>query len=303
MFFRLLNEFRQNFSEDDQASDALHREAFRNQPLGQSLYPSWSNLQRNDIDRVDGFRKAALSNSIIVLGSGLDHKILESAAHRAFSDLKLTPVAKKTKYVGGSEVRISGDNLTTRVRIGFEGPGFGNTKEAVGLYVWAKVLGSYSRCSTNPPNPGEDLTSYFGTAGGKFPYLKWLAATNRSYSDAGLFFVDAVADPSADKAENLTRDVALLLKEAAGSLSEQQLSRAQNVLLARLLHKAESNAGKFELLLHTANSSSVVAVSPSDLADTIRGLSLSDLSSIANKVIAGKPTVIASGSVHALLPL
>jgi len=284
-----------NVSGADILQDCLHRDAFRGQPLSRALFPTW-NVEHNEFTHIEEFRQKALQNSIIVVGVGIDRKILEAVAQRAFGDKTVKPEKPASKYVGGGESRVPGDLSNTRVILAFEGEPITNIKSYLSLSAFAKLLGSFHKKA----KPGSGSTSRLSQFGQDNKWVKGIDTFNIGYSDTGLFGIDATG--AGGQSNNLTGLLLKELKTASSSLNESDVKRAKNQLTLSFYDWLDSNSGRFCYAAKFSPSFDSLQSSEA-VVQLIQSLTVNDLQNAANKALSSKPSVAALGDVDNLAKL
>merc|ERR1712060_574241 len=114
------------------------------------------------------------------------------------------------------------------------------------------------------------------------------------YSDTGLFGVYGVCQP--DKAGDMCAAIAKTLT-GLGSVTAQELTRAKAVLKGNLLRQLDDDVMLMRdmgtQLLTSGHYSSVSA-----LSEAIDAVTEADVTSVAKKLFASKPTLAAYGDTH-----
>merc|ERR1711972_340935 len=126
------------------------------------------------------------------------------------------------------------------------------------------------------------------------PYVESCAAFNTSYSDSGLFGVYGVSQP--DRAGDMCAAIAKTLT-GLGSVTPQELAKAKAMLKGNLLRQLDDDVMLMQdmgtQLLTSGRYSSVA-----DLSKAIDAVTEANVTSVAKKLFASKPTVAAYGDTH-----
>jgi len=231
---------------------------------------------------------------MVIAGVNVSHSELTKWAMRSFADYNAIPLKQreeaKASYTGG-DLRMEGPSAFCNVAIAVESTPWGK-KDLAATTLLKTILGGGSVMSTNP---GTGPTSRLATqVVGQSPYVESCAAFNTSYSDSGLFGVYGVSQP--DHAGEMCQAIAKTLG-GVKSVGEEELARAKIQLKGELFRQADNDA----FVLQDLGSQLLVSGhygSAADFAKAIDRVSASQVSTVAGKLLAGKPTVAAYGDTH-----
>lgn len=232
---------------------------------------------------------------MVLVGVNVANDELSKWAMRSFVDYNAIPLKEREEhaavYTGGSAMAEC-DSPFCHLAIGLEGAAFGSS-EMLSVTLLQTLLGG-----------GSAAVPAVGSGGGRLakqilsqsPYVESIAAFNTTYSDSGLFGVYAVCEPG--HAGDVGAVVAQCLSGTT-SISEEELTKAKAQLKGNLsrqvdsTHALMSDIGTQVLLSGKYGSAS-------DMSALIDGISASDVTSAAQKLLASKPTVVAVGDTHAV---
>ncbi|RWS05427.1 cytochrome b-c1 complex subunit 2-like protein [Dinothrombium tinctorium] len=270
--------------------ELLHKAAFRG-GLSNSLYSPDYMLGHHDHNMLmEYFNDYYLSKQMVVVGLGLDHDYLVDFVEKNFTmnNGEVKP-SKPSKFVS-TEVRIDQNEDVALAAVVTEGASTKNFKDMLCLSLFQHLLGSGPRIKYNP---GGSILQDAASKASQNPSV--VSALNISYSDSGLFgFVVAGA---ADDMNSLIKGIVGRMRETAKSLKDEHLVKAKNALKTSYLMDLESNDSLLDEIGTQALNFGKVLSLP-ELEAAIDGITLSDLSSVANRVMKGKGAMASMGKLH-----
>eukprot|EP01120_Amphizonella_sp_Union-15-10_P003189 TRINITY_DN1357_c0_g3_i2.p1 TRINITY_DN1357_c0_g3~~TRINITY_DN1357_c0_g3_i2.p1 ORF type:complete len:349 (+),score=72.59 TRINITY_DN1357_c0_g3_i2:389-1435(+) len=276
--------------------DGVHREAFRNQGLGNPLaIPSYAAYNVDVPDLVEYSTDNFVASNATLVGRGIDLESLISIGH----DLYLTkgnsdhhPNTYSSEYVGG-EIRLPSSKTDTHLLFVHEGASLKDLKSQISSHVLQNVLGSGSQW-TLESFPGT------GTSGRlsrqlleSHPWILRAAAINQVYYDTGLFGVYVQA--KSGHAAELTSGVSSVIRRL-NDLSDAEVSRAKALTKGNFLRSVENSSDYLAEFLGRWGTLDK-AFSPGDYVKEIDNISRSDISEFVKKFLEKKPTVGIVGDV------
>jgi len=285
---------------DSLLEEAVHREAFRNQPLGKEMFPKWNDVYVESyedhnipiFEQVESLRQQSIG-SVIVVGLGVDHNQLVEATNKAFSQgVSKSASPASSKYVGGGQIRIPHGPLPekTTVAVAFEGDSI-NGADSAAYQVLANLFGQAASPRSRIVQPGDGLSSpLFDWA--KKHELESVCASNFQYGDCGLFGVCAVG--SAPTSDDLPRLLVEQVKAVESSLTPQRLSAAKARTQIDFTNKSPSDL--FKYLVQASPSPK----SPQQFFEAVEKVTVDDIKRVLKRILASKPTVVAVGDVEGL---
>lgn len=255
-------------SPEARAVDLAFKAAFRSQPLGKTefvpdyLYSSFNAGMINDF--VKGSHRSA---SIVVVGTGIEHNMLEEGA--ATFGVAEGGVSKATSKYQGGDARVDAGGDAANVVIAGEGVPFGSDLHAASL-VAAEVLTS----DTLTPSPLEAAAA--GTV------VRGLAENYYSSGILGVSFSASAADVAS---------VASSLAAALKTLKVSDVNGAKAVVKANLLSKSGAAETRCigKQLMQTGNCVDLVAA--------VDKVSAADVAKVVKSAFSGKLSVGAYGNV------
>ncbi|GJQ70817.1 putative metal ion binding protein [Trypoxylus dichotomus] len=267
------------------AVDLLHKAAYRT-GLGNSLYTAKYNIGKISSETLQHYAASNFtSNRAAVVGVGINHdKLVECA-----QNLPLETGKDDTGpgvYKGG-EIRSDKGGDLAYVAIAGQGGTLKNIKEAAAFAVLQYVYGMGPSTKR-----GLGSSNLLRKAVGELNEPHSIAAINVSYSDSGLFGV--LLTGSSNIAGNLVASAVKTLKSA--SISDADINRGKNQLKTTVLSDLESGSyalDKIGLLTVLTG----CALSPSEIAATIDGVSAADVKAAAQKVASSKLTIAGVGNL------
>lgn len=277
---------------DASVNDLLHKTAYCNNTLGNSTVGS----ARTDFSP-DAIRSYMLDHfapeRMVLTGVNVPHDELAKWAMRSFVDYNAIPLkerkATKATYTGGASL-VEGDSPFCHVAIGLESSAWG--KDLPAISVLRALLGG----SNVDQAPGSGVTSRLGQVVAQNGSLQSLSAFNSTYSDSGLFGVYAVCEPAA--AGIVVADISKALSGLA-TVSDDEIKKAKAVLKGSLLRQVDDSAALMQDM-GTQMLLSGKYATPAEFCAVVDGVSVSQVTAAAKKILSSKPTVVAFGDTHAI---
>ncbi|CAM0880161.1 unnamed protein product [Alopecurus aequalis] len=276
--------------------DALHSTGYSG-TLANPLIASEASIGRLNTDVLENFLAENYTAPRIVLAaSGIDHDELKSVAEPLLSDIpNATGTAKpKSVYVGG-EYRRAADSLNTDIALAFELPGgWLKEKDYITASVLQAILGGGGVFSWG--RSGKGLHSRLNGLVNEFDQIKSVSAFKDVHSTTGLFGIHTSTTAAfAPKAIDLaTRELTSLA--TPGQVDQTQLDRAKasakSAILANLESKASATEDMGRQVLAFGERKPV-----EHLLKIVDGVTLKDVSTLAEKIISSPLTMASHGNV------
>jgi len=245
--------------------DGIHLEAFRSQPLSRPHYPHTKQIESLTLENVATYLKTISKNVIS------DHD---------------SSISTKNKYIGGGEVRLPGDQMSTKVMVAFEGAGHNTSqKDSLALRVFAKILGEVRQCTMGQRVKAHSVLS---SSLGEKKWVRFAEGWSSSYTDAGLVGILACASPN-DASPALPQLLVDIFRNTASSITNQQVQAAKDSILTCYFEYNHCPRVKFDSFLERFD------------PKIIQDLTLDDVKKAAGKAIKSKPTVAVGGNIHSIL--
>jgi len=286
--------------------DRLHAEAFVDSGISRPSQATEGNASQRTPQQLHRFVSDRYTSgpNVRIVGTGIEHSTLTTAFSRllgAKDSLKLRapyfelrslaplPALSSSLQNAASAypktpvIIRNEDDGPARLILGFKGPSL-SSKDLLALQLFAEVLGTGS---VDVFNPGRlaNRSSRLGRV------LNTSYAFVDSYSDGGVFGVYAAAEDG--NAGSLLSTVNKEVRAAAESLSDDDVSRARNLLQSRFSSLSSSRA-----LYATELASRGLTVRA--LSDAASSLSRSDIQSAVSSALSSAPIIVARGDVTGL---
>eukprot|EP00406_Dinophysis_acuminata_P004131 CAMPEP_0179231460 /NCGR_PEP_ID=MMETSP0797-20121207/11355_1 /TAXON_ID=47934 /ORGANISM="Dinophysis acuminata, Strain DAEP01" /LENGTH=530 /DNA_ID=CAMNT_0020938549 /DNA_START=61 /DNA_END=1653 /DNA_ORIENTATION=+ len=294
-----VKEARAAFDADPDAvvNELLHKAAYCNNTLGFSPLASDRSMPYFTPDTIRSFMLDHFApERMVVVGVNVEHSELAKWTMRAFADYNAIPMKSREKskpaYTGG-DLRLEGPSPFCHLAVGFESVPWGQG-ELAPIALLQTLLGGGSKASTAL---GSGVTSRLSAQVLKpNPDIESCAAFNTSYSDSGMFGVYGVSHP--DRAGNMTAAMVKTLKSLT-SVTHDELSKAKGMLKGKIFRQADDGASLMQdlgqqLLLSGTYGSAM------DFAKLIDGVTESQVTAAASKILRSKLTLAAYGDTHAV---
>jgi len=253
---------------------------------------------------------------MVVAGVGVDHQQLVEYAEKYFVEAKptwhgekarITPDGSTAQYTGGlvtKEKDLSNASLgptpfpeLAHVVIGLEGVSHQHP-DFITFCVLNMLMGGGGSFSAGGPGKGM-YTRLYTNVLNHYHWMYSATAFNHAYADCGVFCINASAPP-----EMLGELTQVILSEfnrltVAGGIKDEELNRAKKQLTSMLLMNLESRPVIFEDLARQ-----VLAQGKRESAEhyieKIQKISHADIKRIADRMLASKPSVAATGTLERL---
>ncbi|KAM0840350.1 hypothetical protein ACQ4PT_059724 [Festuca glaucescens] len=276
--------------------DALHSAGYSG-ALANPLIASEASISRLNTDVLEEFLAENYTSPRIVLAaSGVDHDELVSIAEPLLSDIPNATgtVKPKSVYVGG-EYRCAADSSNTDIALAFELPGgWLKEKDYVTASVLQTLLGGGGLFSWG--RPGKGLHSRLNHLVNEFDQIKSISAFKDVHSTTGIFGIHTSTDAAfAPKAIDLAaRELTSLATPS--QVDQTQLDRAKAAAKSAILASLESKASATEDM-----GRQVLAFGErkpvEHLLKIVDGVTLKDVSTLAEKIISSPLTMASHGNV------
>ncbi|XP_012069060.1 mitochondrial-processing peptidase subunit alpha [Jatropha curcas] len=277
--------------------EAIHSAAYSGALANPLLAPE------SAVNRLDGFileefvSEHYTAPRIVLAASGVEFEELISIAEPLLLDLPKVQRHEEPKsvYVGG-DYRRQADSPMTHVALAFEVPGgWHNEKEAIVLTVLQMLMGGGGSFSAGGPGKGMHSRLYLRVLN-EYQELQSFSAFNSIFNNTGLFGI--YASTSSDFVPKAV-DIAvgeLLAIAAPGQVTKLQLDRAKETTKSAVLMNLESRMIMAEDIgrqFLTYGERKPVE----HFLKTVDGISLKDITNIAQKLISSPLTMASYGDV------
>ena len=281
--------------------EAVHAVAFDG-GLGQPLVASAGALSRMDGDALAHFvQQSYVAPRVVLAASGCAHEDLVSVAEPLLAQLPAGAASAgapdaPSRYVGG-DYRVASDSPVTNVVLAFEfAGGWRDTKASTAMTVLNTLMGGGGSFSAGGPGKGMYSRLYTRVLN-KHAWAQNCTAFHSVFDDVGVVGVSGVAD--GDRAGDM---VAVMAQEfaavAAGAVTEEELSRAKAATVSSILMNLESKAIVAEdigrqILTYGERKA------PAEFIAQVNALTVADVTAVAKKCVASKPTLCMVGDLSA----
>jgi predicted Zn-dependent peptidase len=283
---------------ETQVFEAIHREAFRNQALGNPLYcPSYNVHNVSYTSLRDHVARTFSSDRMVLFGAGVNHNDLVSSATTHFESAykSVAPAKPQTKYVGGGEFRLPGHGAT-HVAVVHEGTAI-TSNEWFAHAVLQHVIGGGVNSLRFRPGQGRS-SRLFRDVVEPNTWMVQANAFNLSYSDAGLFGLYAEAQQGHASAA-LDAVFAALKSIKDRRPTDEEVSKGRALLKSSFLATVQHPAQLAEFYATQAFNGQTV-VSPAEFLKKVDSVSTADVNKALDKILASKATVVAVGDIYGM---
>ncbi|XP_064626076.1 cytochrome b-c1 complex subunit 2, mitochondrial-like [Lineus longissimus] len=270
--------------------ELLHESAFRD-TLGRSLYAPEFMVGHYDVDQIaDYVNNHYTAGRMALVGIGIEHDdLLHYAKHFNPTSGPGVPTAP-AKFSGGNK-RVETGGPVTLAAIATEAPSL-NSKDLLALGVVQHLMGTGPYVKYSSGASSNKIVAAASQATNS-PFAA--SCFSASYSDSGLFGFTVAGQPQ-DMDKVLKAAVKQFGQITKGNIDEKDIVRAKQQLKSALAMSLESSDVCLQdLALQAINLGEVQSLEA--LSKAIDAVSANDVLTVAKKVITGKPTMAAIGSL------
>jgi len=276
-----------------QLVEALHRAAYRNTGLANSLYCPVYNVGKHSQDQLrDYVSKNLTLDRACITATGCDHSAVVELAGR-LSTGDGAGGAAAAAY-GGGEVREDTGTKLSYVAVAGKGAGLEDARGVLALALLQRVLGVGSRVP-HGAGSGSHLGAVAAAAAGDAPVH--VSALNMNYLNSGLFGFSLAVDST--KAAPVVTAVIKEMRKLSSIVNDGSLARAKTALKVDLLDVAAGGEGATCYMAGAALSSGTVP-SAADLAAVIDTITVADVTTAGKAALESKASVAVVGNARAV---
>ncbi len=268
----------------DYFSDVCHPK----QALGRSILGPVKNIKKFQRQNFQQYidDQYNYSNIVIAASGAIKQKDLESYSKKYFTNLGKNKIAaiESGKYQGG-DFRKNKKLEQVNLVLGFEGNGYAN-KDHYAAQILAMILG------------GGMSSRLFQEVRENLGLAYSIYAFNNSYQECGAFAI--YAGTTADKVNQLLKVSCDEIKKICDKITDEELKRVKTQFEASLLMAKESSNGRMQ-----RRGSSILAhnriISDEEILEKVSTIKKSDITKLATKIFASKPSFAAIGKVKDII--
>jgi len=271
--------------------EALHRAAYRNTGLANSLYcPSYSIGKHTQQQLRDYVAKNMTLSRAAITATGCDHSaVLEIAGRLSTGD---AAGADGAAAYGGGEVREDTGGKYSYVAVAGKGAGLDDGKGVLALALLQRVLGVGSRVP-HGSGAGSHLGGVAAAAAGDAPVH--VAALSMNYLNSGLFGFSLAVD--ATKADATVTAVIKEMRKLSSIVNEGSLARAKTALKVDLLSTVAGGEGATCYMAAAALSTGSVPTAAA-VSAAIDAITVADVTSAGKAAIESKASIAVVGNTR-----
>lgn len=282
--------------------ELMHAAAYTDSsPLGRPLLMPKRNLGKIGAAEVGSFTSSLYTAPRMVLaGAGVEHGEFASLAETYFGGIPAegaaaAPEVGASPYVGG-EMRVRADAEFTSVALAFNG-GSWHSDSLIPTCVLSKLLGGGASFSAGGPGKGMYSRLYLNVLN-RAPWVESAYAGVEMYNDEGLLCLQGSSRPG-EVGDLLNVLGSELCKVADGDITDEELSRAKNMLRSDVMMNLEHRSVIVEdtarqILCYGERET------PGATCDKIAAVTKADIAAAAKAALGSAPTVTAYGDVSAM---
>jgi len=283
--------------------ELVHREAFRNVGLGQTVFAPSFRVKKVDDKAIKDFVNAHYTNDrIVIVGTGgVEHSALVKAVEAAFGSRSSASGAvgstsasstSSTPYMGG-ELKIPGD-FNTHLAVAFEGVGL-NASDFYAAAVLQHILGGGQKYAKEELGHGVASRLNRNVVEAK-SWAEEARAFNYSYTDSGVFGVYGIAQAGGNAAA-LADSLLTEVKAVSNSVTSEELSRGKEMFRSSVFFGSETKSQLLEFLGTQLNSQKSAIKSPEEFARGVDAVTAEQVQKFAKKILQSTPTLVVLGDV------
>jgi len=269
---------------DDLVYEEFYNLAYKNQPLGRSILGNAETLIKFNRDSFNKYLSKYYNaeNIYLSVAGNIDHDNVVSIASKLFASLRKegNNSFNPAKYIGGYNI-ISKDLEQTTLVLGFEAIAYVNIKQFYHAQILSLILGG-GISSRLFQHIREDLGLAYS-----------VGSYNSSYYDSGLFSL--FASTSHVNVNLLIDGLVSEIKKIIDYVSDSELNRAKAQIQSSIYMAEERSSYKSEVI---GRNFSIFDryIGTKEIIEYIMETTLSDISSISQKIFLSKPTLSVVGS-------
>ena len=278
-----------NDTPDDLIFDLYHATAYPDQPLGRTILGKPENVRAVTSQKLlDYMHRQYTTDRLIISVSGdIDADTFVSACESAFTKISTThgTAAEPASYRGG-DIRKAKENEQVNLILGFEGCSY-KDKDYYTAALLASVFG------------GGMSSRLFQEIREKRGLVYSIYAFNSPETDTGTFGI--YAGTGEKEVSELLPVLCDEINRLSDTITDDELLRAQNRAKARILMRsenfsshAESNA--IDMIIYDR------VVPDEETIAQIDAVTIKDLSKLAKRLFAGRPTLASLGPIDRVAP-
>lgn len=273
--------------------EALHKAAYRNTGLANSLYCPSYNIGKHTQDQLSDYvAKNCTLNRVVLAVTGCEHStVMEFADRLTSGDAAATDAPSA---YGGGEVREDTGGKYSYVAVAGKGAGLEDGKGVLSLALLQQVLGVGSRVP-HGSGSGSHLGGVAAAAAGDAPVH--VSALNMNYLNSGLFGFSLAVD--ATQADSVVKAVVGEMRKLSSIVTDGSLARAKTALKVSLLSCAAGGEGATCYMAGSALATGTVA-SAAELSAAIDAITVSDVTSAGKAALESKPSIAVVGNTRAV---
>ncbi|CAM9090153.1 unnamed protein product [Ascophyllum nodosum] len=286
--------------------EALMTAAYPGEPLGRPYWCPAPALPRLEASMVRDFRKRYFTSSNMVLaGAGVDHEELVRLGQKYFGDIRLGAEgddhkgqesgAAESRYSGGeSRIVVGADkDKLTRVSVAFRVGGW-HDDLLVATCVLQVLLGGGDSFSAGGPGKGMYSRLYREVLN-KYYWAEAAEAFSMIHDETGMLGIAGAAADKARAGQLMHVFCEHFATLAAVPVTDEELSRARNMLKCNVLTHLESRLVLFEdigrqILTYGRRET------PEEVCAKIDAVTAEDLMKVARQALATPPSLSVVGS-------
>lgn len=217
---------------DDHVFDLFQTAAFPDQAIGRTILGTTESVRGFSPDDIRAYmeRNYVGDRMLIAAAGNVDHDQLVDIASERFKDLKSSgaPEPEKARYIGGDQ-RLKSDHEQAHIVIGLEGRAY-NSDGFYASQILSRILG------------GGMSSRLFQEVREKRGLCYSVYAFHWAFADSGVFGVAAAT--GGDEVGELVPVIMQELRNAAESITEEEVVRVRNQIRAGLLMSLESPSAR-----------------------------------------------------------
>lgn len=281
--------------------DLLLRTAYGYNTLGMPRLGLEHNLDNIDARMIQQFIMDNITpKKCVIVASGIkNHKEYVDLVKERLGELLPVPEhqygRQQSEYIGG-EYRTWTESPQTNITVAFESVPW-SSDDVTAFYVINTLIGNATGFSSGGPGKGMHCRAITNMMQ-KYNFIDGVSGINTHFSDSGLFGL-TIEGPGSHSQDLLS----VLLEELnnlKGRISDEELSRAKNILKMNILMSMERQEDRLEEIAR--NYMTFGDLTFHQYCDKIDAVTSDQINRVASRVLSGKPTMLVTGGAINLVP-
>lgn len=280
------------------SKDLIQRAAYQGSPLGNHHFCPIERLNEVTKEKLMNFKSNYyFGENSFISATGIDHDLFVSLVEKKFSNFPSGNIKSiqrgSSKYVGGLlKLERQLKEPFVKVSLAFEVGGWQDMDSAITTCVIQKLLGGGSSFSAGGPGKGMYSKLFLEVLNREY-WVESIEAFMTISDETGLLGIDCACPPEA-VTNAIVTIVTQLMKLACVPVTDEELSRAKNMLKSSLMMNLESNLVLSEDLTRQYMTFGI-REDPTLTCDKIDKVTKEDIMNLTKVMLAKQPSIACVG--------